>query len=321
MQLNSMSNHDWRREEIAADKAPTVYLSYSMVFSLYQHLIRLSKLSLETESIPTSSAWSAAASRVSQLSLSLGPLNFFEVGSADARTVEEFQERLKQRTNFFVQEMVAAMEDVEEDYRYSLWTEHRELLAEALKDLRGMFAPQKDRLLIQLSDWFNIRSQPESYSVYLVPDCHEPTGGYSHPTVISVSKFKSLDLIEVILHELTHVMAHHNRTDSKSAFRLIEKRCTDYRLPIRVALELFHLLIFHASGALIREVYGTDYVPYARRRKIYARTSTILRTNLSEEVVEIQWNDLVQGKKTMEDIVAFFVKATNTNFSIPDSTG
>src|SRR5262249_50488812 len=143
-----------------------------------------------------------------ELYFPIGPFNVLELGAARALTSADFGAGLRARATALAEGIAAAVSEAEGAYREQHWQEHGSMLAAALGRVRALLAPHKDALLTRLADALGIRAQPGGYEVHLVPICHEPTGGYSHPTVVSVAVFQELYLVEAILHELTHVMMH-----------------------------------------------------------------------------------------------------------------
>jgi hypothetical protein len=280
---------DRRVVALEAGAAPELSLSYSFSFSAYQRVMRLVREPLALAAEEDAHVLADAVARIKAIYYPIGPFNFLEMGAADAETVERFQEQLRVQAELLSDGLGAALRSTEASYRARFWPEHGAALSEALDSVAALLSPQKDVLLTRLAEGFGVRSQPGAYRVHLVPICHESTGGYSHPTVVSVAAFKGLHLVEAILHELTHVMLHHQQADQGTVFGALKALCERQERPVRVAYELLHVLVFHAAGELVREHYGRDHVPHARRRGIYRKAGAMLRANLSEEVIAEIW--------------------------------
>ncbi len=119
--------------------------------------------------------------------------------------------------------------------------------------------------------------------------------------------------METIIHELTHVMASLNKSDPRSAYNLIKRYCSLKNRSERDAFQLFHLLLFHATGNLVREVLSPDYVPYAQAKNLYARTGSLFRTNLSVEKFNDIWLAWIHHKYNLEMAMQNLVDAATDN--------
>jgi hypothetical protein len=212
-----------------------------------------------------------------------------------ARTVAELAERLRARTTEFAAALPAALQEVEQLYRETLWPGHRALLVEALEELERLLGPVKDRLLDLQATRLGVTPSAECLHVWLVPEIHEPTGAYSHPTVVDVARFRGLRLVEAVLHELGHVLARED-PGSGSAYAAITAACQRRGRSDRDAFQLFHLLLFHASGAVVQAEMSPDYLPYAREAGVYQRAATALRAELDAETVERIWSAWTSGR-------------------------
>ncbi len=117
-------------------------------------------------------------------------------------------------------------------------------------------------------------------------DCHEGTGAYSHPTVVSVETFRGLELVEVIVHELGHVLARDSKHHEGSLWMELAGQCRERERPVQFALQLFHLLLFHAGGEVVRGVLDREYVPIATRKRLYQKFGKTLGLTIDGERLE-----------------------------------
>jgi len=284
---------DGRRVVIEGDRPPRVEVSYTFAFSLYQRVLaRAGEPGPETAS-PVSVATSE---RAAKLMLPLGAQRFFEYSLLETRTVSGMGQALRERARIFADDLAGVLSSAEASYRRRQWAEDERVLDEALGDVERTLGPHKDELIpIQLHR-LSLVETPLVFQVALVPVSYERTGAYSHPTVVSVGRFRGLRLIEAILHEVTHVAAELNRDEPRAAHALISRYCRLKGRPPRDAFALFHLLLFHASGALVREVLSADYVPYAKAEGIYERTAALLRMPITEDAVAEIWSAVVDRR-------------------------
>jgi hypothetical protein len=292
---------------ITGAKAPRLEFGFSLGFSLYQHVMSVARSVRPGSGGETVDArWLAAATKLSELYFPLGPLNYFEFAMLQAGTVAELAEGLRARTTEFATALPAALQEVEQLYRETLWPGHRALLAEAAGELERLLGPTKDRLLDLQATRLGVTLTSSHLQITLVPGTHEPTGAYSHPTVVSVSKFRGLRLVEAVLHEVGHVLSS-NDAGPGSTYGAIRAACERRGRSDRDASQLFHLVLFHASGALVREELSPSYVPYASELGIYQRVATALRADLAVETVERIWSAWTRGELPLATAMQEFV--------------
>lgn len=290
---------------LARGTAPAVRIGYSLPFSVYQYLMYLLRQRPRDDG-GGGAAYAASVRRLRELYFPIGPFHVLELGAARAATSADFGAGLRARAAALADGIAAAVSEAEGAYRAQHWPEHGPRLAAALGRAGALLAPHKDELLARLAGALGTCAQPEGgegYHVHLVPICHEPTGGYSHPTVVSVAEFRERCLVEAILHELAHVMMHEARDAAGTLFAAVEAACARRNRPVRVAMELLHLLVFHATGELTRAIYGEDHVPHARARGLYARAAALLRADLSEPVIAAIWEERGQGMEAMAELL------------------
>lgn len=287
---------------------PQVTVSFSLVSSLYQYLVYLSQLPPDSTDYPADPHWRQQAERISPMTTALGPLNFFEYPVVESKTIAELSVKLQARAAALAGEIADALDKVETLYRNSLWPDSHRLLLLALEELETLLLPHKDRLLSLQAERLGLKRHLSSYQVTLVPITYQRTGGYSHPTVISIAKFRGPALVEAIVHELTHVMAELNKRDQQSAYGFIKRQCELKGRSQHDALHLFHLLLFYSSGSLVREVIASDYVPYAESRNIYTRVGSMLRAKVLPEMLDRIWLPWIHGQYDLETAMSNLVQ-------------
>jgi hypothetical protein len=284
---------DERRVVIKGDRPPRLEVSYTFAFSLYQHVLARAGGRSAEGAAPVSVG---AGERAARLMLPLGAQRFFEYSLLEAGTVTGMAQALRERARIFADDLAAMLAAAETSYRRREWADDERLLDEAVGDVERLLGPHKDELISMQLDRLSLGQTPEVLHVALVPVSYERTGAYSHPTVVSVGSFRGLRLVEAILHEVTHVAADLNRDEPRTAHSLISRYCRLKGRPTRDAFALFHLLLFHASGALVREVLSPDYVPYAAAEGIYERTGALLRARITEKTMADIWSSVVAGR-------------------------
>ncbi|WP_156041599.1 hypothetical protein [Chondromyces apiculatus] len=285
---------------LGAGATPALSLGYSLPFSVYQHLMHLVRQPLQQD-VDVTTAFAVAVARIRAVYLPIGPFNALEFGAAGAATSADLGAGLRARAAVIADAIGTATAEAEGAYRAERWPEHGPMLVEALERAHALLAPHKDELLTRLASALGVEAQTESYEVHLVPVCHEPTGGYSHPTVVSVAVFQGLHLVEAILHELAHVMMQAGREEPGALAAALGAACRRRKRPARLALELLHVFVFHATGEIVRERYGAEHVPHAQARGLYARASALLRAEVSEHVIGEIWAQRQEGPEVIAE--------------------
>ncbi len=288
--------------EIPPGATPAVVLCYSFGSSLYHRLVAQAR---EFRLLGRSSepSWDAAVRRVADLYLPLGPFNWFEYPLLRAENVSELSAALKDRTALFAQEFGEALASVADDYRTRFWEEDHTTLDHTLDDLRGRLSSVKDTLLTGLARQLELALGSTPFEVTLVPHCHEPTGAYSHPIAIGVDRFAGASLVEVLLHEVGHVAASRTHTEREGGLASVRTACERRGRTEHFALELFHLILFHAAGQLVRSVCDSSYTTLASRRNVYARLGAKLGSQLTERDVQVIWNRRERGEVELDAVV------------------
>ena len=280
--------------EIPAGAAPAVVLQYNFWSSLYHRVVRQAR-DFRLSGRTGDSGWTAAVERVAALYVPLGPFSWLEPPLSHVDSEAALRTVLNDRASWLAGELAEALASVADDYERGLWKADRDTLDQSLRELHSSLHPVKDDLLATLGRLLGLELGEDPFEVLLVPICHEPVGAYSHPTVIGVDRFKGMSLVEVVLHELSHVAASRALPQANGGFAAIRTACKRLGRTEHFALELFHLIIFHASGQLVRSVLEPGYATLASRRNIYDKLGAKLGSRLTENDVQIIWNRRERG--------------------------
>lgn len=303
--------------EIPAGSAPAVVLTYGLASSLYHRLVGRAR-QYRLSGINDEPSWDAAVRKVADLYIPLGPFNWLEYGLSRASDAVSAQAALDSRALLLARELGAALGSVAEDYERRLWQEDRAALDVVVHDLAGHLQPAKDKLITSLAFELGLDVGDAPFEVTLVPRCHEPTGAYSHPTVIGIDRFRGTSLIEVLLHEVGHVAASRRLpSEAKGGFPAIRSACSRLGQDSRVALEMFHLLLFHATGQLVRLTVDPEYTPFAVDRRVYHGIAAKLGTKLTEREVEEIWSHRRRGEIDLDTAVRQLVTIMEANREAP----
>jgi len=265
------SDADQAEVLVAGSDPPALRIGYSRAFSLYQIVLALATGRQEADlGLTPDVRWRAAAARVEDLHSPLGPFAYFEPSMIRAVSVEGFGQALSARAERFAAELTQGVATVDDLYSAGAWPSHRDLVADALHELVAMLEPRKDDLVRRLCQLFEVRSPPRECAVTLVPVCHVRQGGYSHPTVLDVRVFRGSQLLESLVHELTHVLCASVPRGETSAHAVFRDAVLRHGGSEQLTSDLFHLVIFSASARLVGSAGLREHDPVGRRRGVYA---------------------------------------------------
>lgn len=144
------------------------------------------------------------------------------------------------------------------------------LVREALGVVRETLAPEWSAMARRQGELLGV-AWPEKIDAFLVTDCYDWHGGYSHPLTLDIPHHDGIAICESILHEATHVADVHTSA--------LGQECLGNRLMERIeasgvghqdAWNAWHAVIFAASGRQVRESVSPDYADYAEPRGLYS---------------------------------------------------
>jgi hypothetical protein len=280
---------------IAGREPPRVRVGYSCTFALYQVVVALGSGRNEADlGLPPDPRWRRAAARAGDLRSPLGPFNYFEFALVRAAGLDDFRRTLAARALEFASELSDALASVDELYRREVWPAHQASLDAALKELAALLKPRKDRLLGEFAALLGVTARPAECVVTLVPTCHIPMGGYSHPTVLDVTRFRGSQLLEALVHELAHVLAASAPDGTGASYTVFRDALRSRGRSEREAAQLFHLVIFHTSGRLVHRSGLPDHRPIGEERGVYGRVQRRLGTTLTPAAIDLalsHWQD------------------------------
>lgn len=264
-------------------------LRYSLAFSLYQQLmLDLRRYSLKGE-LPKQESRRRAVLMVKEVHVPLGPFNFLEFAIGRTRQFSDLGGMLQAQAGRLASTLDEAIHLIHDDYREREWPKQKTVLQSAAERLTDLVDKNKDDMVGMLAERLAQTVPRKPLEIQLVPHAYVPSGAYSHPTVVDISRFRELDLVEVILHELAHVLLDESRHQNDTLSSCVFASCARAGKNERYALELLHLLVFHASGAIVQEVYAPDYEPYAKKKRIYQRIGRSLGSEFDPDDLEGTW--------------------------------
>lgn len=155
-------------------------------------------------------------------------------------------------------------------FEETLWPERAGLVREALGIVRETLAPAWSSMARRQGELLGL-AWPETLDAFLVTDCYDWHGGYSHPITLDIPHHDGIALCEAILHEATHVADVYTSA--------LSRECLGDRLMAHLrasgverqdAWNAWHAVIFTASGRQVRESVAPGYLDYAEPRGLYS---------------------------------------------------
>lgn len=286
---------------------PSLELSASASFCHYQQLATFARALREGRGADVSPGWEAPARRVARSFLPLGALNLLEPALLPPEDASGAGAALRSRAETLAEALAGALAETEAAYRRELWPGHAAAVRDALAEVAPALDRHADALLRALQERLAVSRTPSPYLVALVPVCHEPAGAYSHPTVVSVARFRGLALVEAILHELGHVLAELNRDDPRSFVAVARAAAAEGGHPPAVALRAVHLLLFESAGELVRQHCDPDHVAHLDRQPRVGRALAGDPARL--ERMRAAWRERLEGRASLEAAIAAVLAA------------
>jgi hypothetical protein len=158
-------------------------------------------------------------------------------------------------------------------FRETLWPQRATQLAEAASTIQKDLAPHFATMARQQAELLEL-SWPDQIDAFLVTDCYDPRGAYSHPLTVDISHNVGSTLCETLLHEATHVADVHTSHLGQHTLRnkVIEHlRGTGLHLSATQAWNVWHAIIFASSAYQVHTNIDPDHTDYALPRNLYAQ--------------------------------------------------
>jgi hypothetical protein len=124
---------------------------------------------------------------------------------------------------------------------------------------------------------------------YLVPASYDRFGAHSHPLTIDVSRVAGPELVETVLHELTHVVdLHTHDAGGEGLGDRLTRRLVAAGMSRQRAWDAWHAVIFASAAHAPRELVDGHHTDYALPRGLYERFGVPELPRL--------WADLAAGR-------------------------
>lgn len=196
--------------------------------------------------------------------------------------------------------LAAALRAAAPVYRQRFWPAHdaaNQRMIERLDTYTSHFAP----LAAELSRVFH-RPWPEAPVRVDVVVYADWAGAYTtiEPTHLTIAADDARNqgdaALEILFHEASHGLIRpvHEALDAELARQGVKLERND----------LWHVMLFHTTGELVRRRLPAGYVPYAEKQGLYTRSWATFRA-----AIQTHWHPYLNGKASFEEAVAGVVEA------------
>jgi hypothetical protein len=247
---------------------PDVHVHVNPVYALYHYLVRQG-MEPDGEQAPGTAVAAEQAAQARHLLGVHGIWDSWEVPLASGPTVREAISGLRARMAETVNAMESALVGAEADFNERVWPQRVPIVAAALDTLRDTLAPHFARMAGRQGEMLGL-IWPERIDAFLVTDCYDRRGAYSHPLTIDVRDNVGLTLCETVLHEATHVADVLTSTSGQSSLGShLTERLQQAGISGPVAWNAWHAVIFAASADGVRAALNPEYTDYAVEHGLY----------------------------------------------------
>ena len=249
---------------------PAVQIHVNPLYAAYHYLIREGQRPRE-ERDPMLAAAAGMAAEARHLLGAHGVWDRWEQRVARGGTADEAEAGLMEAMTETIAQLGSELRAAESDFNHRLWPERRAAVQAALATIQDLVQPrfagmaQRQAAVLDLI-W------PQRIDVYLVTDCYNWQGGYSHPLTIDVTIHRGLTLCETLLHEATHVADVYTGESEKESLRgrLMTALIGD-GIPPSHAWNAWHAIIFAASAHHTRAFVDPTHTDFAESHRLYRR--------------------------------------------------
>ncbi len=252
----------------AVTGTPAVQVHVNPLYALYHYLIREGQRPAE-ERDPRVAEAAGTAAEARHITGVHGIWDVWEQRVAQGGTADEAEAGLMEAMTETVAQLSSALRVAESDFKQRLWPERQPAVQAALSTIHDLLQP-----------WFAAMAQrqaavldliwPQRIDAYLVTDCYDWRGAYSHPLTIDVTTHRGVTLCETLLHETTHVADVYTGESGKESLRTrLTSALSEDGIPPPHAWNAWHAIIFAASAHHIRAFIDPAHTDYAATQHLY----------------------------------------------------
>jgi len=254
----------------ATTDTPAVYIHANPLYALYHYLIREGQRPRE-ERDPVLVEAAGMAAEARHLVGVHGVWDVWEQRVAQGGTADEAEAGLMEAMTETIAQLGSALRAAESDFNQRLWPERQPAVEAALATIQDLVQPRFAAMAQRQAAMLDL-VWPQRIDVYLVTDCYDWQGGYSHPLTIDVTDHRGVTLCETLLHEATHVADVYTGESGKESLhsRLMTALIAD-GIPPPHAWNAWHAIIFAASAHHIRAFVDPTHTDLAESHRLYRR--------------------------------------------------
>lgn len=251
-----------------AERMPSVRVHVNPLYALYHFLVSEGQRPRNERNPATLEAAGNAAKARHLLGVH-GIWDIWEHPLAQSKTTDEAVAGLTRLVTETVTELGSALNDAETEFLERLWPERQEIIDASVATLKHHLHSRWAHMAEQQAAQLGV-TWPQHVDAYLVTDCYDWQGGYSHPLTIDVTNHTGLTLCETLLHEATHVADVYTGEAGKESLR---DRLTTYLVgagvPHPTAWSVWHAVIFATSARQVRMFIEPAYSDYGVTHGLY----------------------------------------------------
>ncbi|HEX5502107.1 MAG TPA: hypothetical protein VFW96_05760 [Thermomicrobiales bacterium] len=247
---------------IPADgEGAALHVQVNPLYSLYHYLAKR----MPAEQRPTALAEAAMTTVIARFPIGAhGAWDEWELPVARAETLEAAVSGMKAAMRETAEQIGVALRQAERVYREEIWPERLPRIEAALTILRERLAPSFPAMVRAQAENLGLVFPPR-IDAFLVADCYDRRGGYSHPLTLDVTLLHGLDLCETVIHEATHLAERHTRwtVEREGLGDRLRAYLAAHGMTSNQLHDVAHAVLFAASAAQVRSFIDSHHVDYA----------------------------------------------------------
>lgn len=172
-----------------------------------------------------------------------------------------------------VEQIEAALAQAEPFFRETLWPQRATQFTAAASTIQKELAPHFVAMARRQAEVLEL-SWPERIDAFLVTDCYDPRGAYSHPLTVDITHNVGSTLCETLLHEATHIADVHTlQQGQRSLSNKVIEHLSGIGLHLSAAdvWNVWHAIIFASSAYQVRTNIDPDHTDYALPHNLYTQ--------------------------------------------------